>query len=220
MCLGGVKMDYQQFNKHPVKIEKNSMEIIEEEMKDPSRFSEEELKVIKRVIHTTADFEYEDFTVFSKEPIEAFLSGLEDGLPIISDTNMIRAGINKRALKEFGSELHCYVSDEAIINKATETGMTRSRLGMDHAASQFDEALFVYGNAPTALARILELAEENKIRPRAIIGVPVGFVGALESKELLHTFDIPHITTLSRKGGSNVAVSIVNAIMYMSKESK
>lgn len=211
-------MDYQQFNKHPMKIERNSMEIIEDEMKNPGAFTPEELKVVKRVIHTTADFEYEDFTVFKNEPLKAFLSGLKDGLPIISDTNMIRAGINKKALEQFGCELRCYVSDEAVVKKAAETGETRSRIGMEQAAEDYDEALFVFGNAPTALARILELAQEAKIKPRAIIGVPVGFVGARESKDLLHSFDIPHVTTLSRKGGSNVAVSIVNAIMYMERD--
>lgn len=207
-------MDYQQFNRPPMGIERGSMGIIEDEMKSPESFEQVELSVIKRIIHTTADFEYEEMTKFKNDPIAHFLQGLKEGLPIITDTNMIRAGINKKALSGYDSELICYVSDERVVEKAKETNMTRSRLGIDQAAEDFEEALFVFGNAPTALARTLELCEEKKLKARAIIGVPVGFVGAVESKELLHETEIPHITTISRKGGSNVAASIVNAIMY------
>lgn len=208
-------MKYEQFNRAPMGIEKGSMSIIHEEMKNPHKFTKNQLAIAKRVIHTTADFEYEDIIAFKNNPVESFLEGMKAGLPIITDTNMIRAGINKTALGRYGSELYCFVGDERVVQRAKETGVTRSRLGIDHVAKTFNEALFVFGNAPTALARTMELCELGQLKAKAIIGVPVGFVGAVESKYLLNETSIPHITTLSRKGGSNVAAAIVNAIMYM-----
>lgn len=215
MDLGGTMMCYQDFYKRPMNIENNSMSIIESEMRSPEQFTETELQVVKRVIHTTADFEYENFIRFNGDIINAFGEGIRKGLPIISDTNMVKAGINKRALSQFGCEIHCFVADDDVRREAEKTGMTRSVKAIDKAANTFDEALYVFGNAPTALVRLLDLTEQKKAFPRGIIGVPVGFVGAKESKELLTRHDIPHITTLSRKGGSNVAAAIVNAILYM-----
>ncbi|WP_105615033.1 precorrin-8X methylmutase [Vallitalea okinawensis] len=208
-------MNYQDFYKRPMNIENNSMSIIEAEMKSPESFTKQELQIVKRVIHTTADFDYENFIRMNHDFIQAFSEAIKKGLPIITDTNMVKAGINKRTLSQFGCEIHCFVGDEDVRKVARETGMTRSVKAIDKAVNTFDEALFVFGNAPTALVRLLELTEQKKAFPQGIVGVPVGFVGAKESKELLARHEVPHITTLSRKGGSNVAAAIVNAILYM-----
>lgn len=207
-------MDYM---KSPMGIEKRSFEIIGSEMKNEDAFTKEELSIVKRVIHTTADFEYEDLIDISKGAIEAGICALKNGAKIYTDTNMAMAGMNKKALKELKASVSCYVSLEEVFKLAKEKGITRSMAGVELAAKE-DVDIFVFGNAPTALFKLRELIKEGKAKPKLIVAVPVGFVGASESKEDLEDLGVPFIRVKGRKGGSTVAAAIINALLYMNYE--
>ena len=199
--------------KMPMAIENKSFEIIEEEMGNHN-FTPEELQIIKRVIHTTADFDYGNIIYISEKAIKYGLASLKKGAKIYTDTNMALAGINKRALAKLSCEATCYVNDQDVRKEAKERNVTRSIIGVEKAVREgFD--FFVFGNAPTALFRLKELIQEGKVRPAFIIGAPVGFVGAKESKEEIEKLSIPMITIRGRKGGSNVSAAIINALLYM-----
>ncbi|WML37101.1 precorrin-8X methylmutase [Clostridium sp. OS1-26] len=203
-------MDYI---KVPMDIEKKSFEIIGEEMGEHN-FSEEELLIIKRVIHTTADFELKNLTYIRDGAIANALELLRKGVTIYTDTNMAASGINKGALNKLNCKVECFVSREDIAQIAKEKGITRSMAAVEKAVEEGVE-FFVFGNAPTALFKLKELTLEGKANPKFIIGAPVGFVGAAESKEEIEKLEIPMITVRGRKGGSNIAAAIVNALMYM-----
>ncbi|MDD7795237.1 precorrin-8X methylmutase [Clostridium sp. 'White wine YQ'] len=202
-----------QYVKNPMEIELKSFEIIGKEMGEHS-FNREELSIVKRVIHTTADFEYKDLAYIREGAIEEAKRLLKSGVKIYTDTNMVAAGINKKALKDLGCEVITYVSLDEVAKKAKEEKTTRSMAAVSKAVEEGVE-FFVFGNAPTALFILKELYEERKASPKFIIGAPVGFVGAKESKEEIEKLDIPMITIRGRKGGSNVAAAIVNALMYL-----
>ena len=196
----------------PGEIEKRSFEIIEEEL---GRELDPVLKpIIKRVIHTTADFSYADTLFFSENAVEKGLQALREGVSIITDTNMGRAGINKKKLEQSGGQVHCFMADEDVAAAALAQQTTRAAVSMDKAAAMQEDFIFAIGNAPTALIRLYELIQEGKIRPRLIIGVPVGFVNVVEAKELILTAGVPVIVARGRKGGSNVAAAICNALIY------
>lgn len=196
----------------PGEIEKRSFEIIEEEL---GRELDPVLKpIIKRVIHTTADFSYADTLFFSENAVEKGLQALREGVSIITDTNMGRAGINKKKLEQYGGKVHCFMADEDVAAAALAQQTTRAAVSMDKAAAMQEDFMFAIGNAPTALIRLYELIQEGKIRPRLIIGVPVGFVNVVEAKELILTAGVPVIVARGRKGGSNVAAAICNALIY------
>ncbi|MGN9166018.1 precorrin-8X methylmutase [Tissierellaceae bacterium HCP3S3_D8] len=199
--------------KNPMEIENKSMDIIHEVMKDTS-FSEEEMIVAKRMIHTTGDFEYRKIIDFREGFIEKAKDVIREGTTIFTDTKMAYMGINKPALEKANCRLKCYIDDERVFKLSKELNTTRSACAVDLAV-QDGVDVFVIGNAPTALFRVLELYNEGKVNPKFIVGVPVGFVGAAESKEHLRKFDIPQISTIGNKGGSNVAASIANALLYM-----
>lgn len=199
--------------KNPMEIENKSFEIIGNEM-NPHNFTEEELLIIKRTIHTTGDFDYQNIVHIGEGAIESAKALLKKGITIYTDTNMALSGINKMALKKLGCEVKCYVSDEEVTKIAKERGITRSMAGVEKAIDEGVE-FFVFGNAPTAIFKLLELINDGKANPKFVVGAPVGFVGAKESKEELLKYNIPNITVRGRKGGSNVAAAIVNAIMYM-----
>ncbi|MCR3757696.1 precorrin-8X methylmutase [Clostridium felsineum] len=204
-------MDYI---KNPKKIEEESFRIIESEMGQHS-FTERELKIVKRVIHTTADFEYKDLLYIREGAIDAALSLFEKGgITIYADTNMITAGISKKVLEALNCKVVSYVRDEEIAKIAKEKGITRSMAGIEKAASEGVE-IFLFGNAPTALYKLKELIEEGKACPKFVVAAPVGFVGAAQSKEDFEKIDIPMITVRGRKGGSTVTTAIVNALLYM-----
>lgn len=205
-----MNMDYI---KNPMEIEKRSFEIIGSEM-NPHNFTEEELLIVKRTIHTTGDFDYQNIVHIDKQAIESGKALLKSGITIYTDTNMALSGINKMALKKLGCEVKCYVSNEEVAKIAKERGITRSMAGVEKAVEEGVE-FFVFGNAPTAIFKLLDLINEGKANPKFVVGAPVGFVGAKESKEELLKYNIPNITIRGRKGGSNVAAAIVNAIMYM-----
>ncbi|WP_027624221.1 precorrin-8X methylmutase [Clostridium lundense] len=200
--------------KKPMAIEEKSFEIIGEEMA-PHNFTEEELKIVKRTIHTTGDFDYQNIVYIREGAIEAAKELLKKGVTIYTDTNMAKSGMNKAALKKLNCNVECYVSNEDVAKIAKEKGITRSMAGVEKAVEDGVE-FFVFGNAPTALFKLMELTKEGKANPKFIVGSPVGFVGAAESKaEAEKQLDVPMITVRGRKGGSNVAAAIVNALMYM-----
>ena len=197
----------------PMDIEKRSFEIITELLGERKLNSEHE-SVIKRVIHTTADFDYADNLVFSEGVVEQALEALRNGCDIVTDTNMAMSGINKTVLGKLGGEVHCYIADGDVAQLAKERGITRSAVSMEKAAQLEKPCIFAIGNAPTALIALHELMEAGKLKPAAIIGVPVGFVNVVESKELIMSDPVPYIVAKGRKGGSNVAAAICNALLY------
>jgi precorrin-8X/cobalt-precorrin-8 methylmutase len=199
--------------RNPEAIEAASMEIIGRGMSSHA-FDEQELKVVKRAIHTTGDFDYQSIMRIKRGAIAAGITAIKSGCRIVTDTKMAFSGINKRMLERAGCTIDCYVSDEEIFKIAKEKQITRSMAAMDYAAETGVD-IFIIGNAPTALYRIGELITEGKADPKLIVGVPVGFVGAAESKEYIRSFDIPSITTEGTKGGSNVAAAVMNALIYM-----
>ena len=199
----------------PQEIEKRSFEMIEEELLNRKiMLKKEEEPVIKRVIHTTADFEYADTMIFSKDAVNCAVKLIKEGAHIITDTNMVLAGINKKVLKRFGGEVHCFMAEESVAKKAGERNVTRAYVSMEEAVKIKKPLIFAIGNAPTALIRLSELYQENVYKPDFVIGVPVGFVNVIEAKELIIQSDIPHIVNRGRKGGSNIAAAICNAILY------
>lgn len=200
-------------NIKPMDIEKRSFEIITEILGD-RKFLPEEEAVIKRAIHTTADFDYADNLVFSKDAIKKGISALKNGCDIVTDTQMAKAGINKTILEKLGGTVHCFMSDEDVAKEAKERGVTRAIVSMERAAKLKKPCIFAIGNAPTALITLKELLDAKKIDPALIIGVPVGFVNVVESKELIVASSAPHIVARGRKGGSNVAAAICNALIY------
>ncbi len=203
-------MNYQK----PMDIEKRSFEIISEELGEV-RLNPLEEPIIKRVIHTTADFDYLQNLYFSPGAVEQALKTLKEGCIIVTDTQMARSGINKAALRKSGSEAVCFMSDEDVAAEAQKRGITRAAVSMERAAALQKPLIFAAGNAPTALLTLCRLIKEGKTAPKLIIGVPVGFVNVVESKEAVMKSGAPCIVARGRKGGSNVAAAIVNALLYM-----
>ena len=199
----------------PMDIEKRSFEIIGSILSERGiTLDEEKAPIIKRVIHTTADFEYVENLVFSENAVELGLDALGSGCCIVTDTQMAKSGINKTALAKLGGEAYCFMSDEDVAEEAKARGVTRAMVSMEKAARLEKPIIFAIGNAPTALIALDELIKAGKLAPKLIIGVPVGFVNVVESKELIIASGVPHIVARGRKGGSNVAAAIVNALMY------
>ncbi len=200
-------------NTRPMDIEKRSFEIITELLGERRLDPENEL-VIKRAIHTTADFDYADNLVFSPHAVTLGIQALRRGCDIVTDTQMARAGINKTVLASLGGEVRCFMSDPDVAAEAKERGVTRAAVSMERAAALGRECVFAIGNAPTALIRLRQLMDAGELSPALIIGVPVGFVNVVESKELILETSVPHIVARGRKGGSNVAAAICNALLY------
>lgn len=198
----------------PMEIEARSFEIITQILGDRVLDPENEL-VIKRAIHTTADFDYADNLVFSEHAVKTGIEALRAGCDIVTDTQMAKAGINKTILASLGGEVHCFMSDTDVAAEAKARGVTRAFVSMEKAARLQKPCIFAIGNAPTALAALEELMEADALHPALIIGVPVGFVNVVESKELiLAQHRAPYIIARGRKGGSNVAAAICNALLY------
>jgi len=205
-------------NVAPADIERESFATITRELGDKQP-PEELAPIVKRVIHTTADFEYADTLYFSPDVVEKAKAAIRGGATIVTDTQMAYSGINKRSAAKFGCEVHCFMSDEDVAKRAKAEGVTRARMSMDKASELGDNVIFAIGNAPTALIRLRELIDDG-YRPKLIIGVPVGFVNVVPSKELIMETDIPCIVARGRKGGSNVAACIVNALLYVMDEKR
>ena len=197
----------------PVEIETRSFSIITEELGDRT-FPKDQEPIIKRCIHTSADFDYADNLCFSEGAVEKAKNAIRRGACIVTDTQMAKAGINKKKLAAYGGEVFCFMSDEDVAREAKENGSTRATVCMDKAAKLNRPLIFAIGNAPTALVRLYELIEEKKLAPELVIGVPVGFVNVVPSKELIMQADVPYIVARGRKGGSNIAACICNALLY------
>lgn len=198
----------------PMDIEKRSFEIITELLGDTPIPKENEL-VVKRVIHTSADFDYAKNLVFSQDAVAKGIEALKKGCDIVTDTQMAKAGINKTILGKLGGQVHCFMSDPDVAAEAKERGITRAIVSMERAAALPKPCIFAVGNAPTALISIKEQMEKGQLHPALIIGVPVGFVNVVESKELIIQSGLaPYIVARGRKGGSNVAAAICNALLY------
>ena len=197
----------------PADIEARSMEIIGQELGDRV-FPADQLPVIKRAIHTSADFDYADNLVFSDGAVEKGIAAIKGGCTIVTDTQMAFSGVNKKVLEKFGGKAVCFMSDPDVAAEAKARGETRATVSMERAAALEGPVILAVGNAPTSLVRACELIEEGKWAPALIIGVPVGFVNVVEGKELLLTMDTPHIVARGRKGGSNIAAAICNALLY------
>lgn len=197
----------------PMDIEKRSFEIITELLGD-TPIDPENALVVKRVIHTSADFDYAQNLTFSPHAVTKGIQALRSGCDIVTDTQMAKAGINKKILAQLGGQVHCFMSDEDVAAEAKSRGVTRATVSMERAASLPKPCIFAIGNAPTALFSLRDLMRSDKLHPALIIGVPVGFVNVVESKEeILHTA-APYIVARGRKGGSNVAAAICNALLY------
>lgn len=196
----------------PSDIERRSFEIIESEL--PHEIDGEVKSVVKRVIHTTADFDYVDNLYFSKNAVNIIKDAIKNGADIVTDTHMAKSGINKKRLAFFGGEAHCFMSDADVAECAKKNGTTRAAASMEKAAKMKKNVIFAIGNAPTALIKLYELIKEGRVEPIAIIGVPVGFVNVVQAKELIMTAGVPCIVARGRKGGSNVAAAVCNALIY------
>lgn len=201
----------------PGDIEARSMEIITGELGDTA-WKEPELSVVRRCIHTSADFDYNINLKFSANACKKGIQALRNGADIVTDTRMAMSGINKRRLAEYGGQVHCFIDDETVIKEAKQRGVTRSAICMERGAGIKKPVIFAIGNAPTALIRLYELVESGAVKPELVIGVPVGFVNVVESKELFMQADVSWIIAAGRKGGSNVAAAICNALLYYKDE--
>lgn len=203
-------------NVSPADIERRSMEIIESELGSTDGLSETEKLIVKRVIHTTADFDYKQNMKFSENAVQKGLEVLKNGAVIVTDTHMAESGISKPAMKALGCRAYCFMSDSDVAERAKRDGTTRAVASMDKAAELFghENVIFAVGNAPTALIRLDELIRAGKVKPALIIGVPVGFVNVVQSKEIIMGGSAPYIVAAGRKGGSGVAAAICNALLY------
>lgn len=197
----------------PMEIEKRSMEIITSELNGRT-WPEPEFSIVKRCIHTSADFDYADNLCFSENAATLGVEALRRGAIIVTDTKMAWSGINKKKLEEYGGEAFCFMSDEDVAAEAKARECTRAAVCMERGAALGREVIFAVGNAPTALIRLYELIQEGKVKPALIIGAPVGFVNVVEAKELIMTAGVPYIVPRGRKGGSNIAATICNAMLY------
>lgn len=208
------------FIKKPMDIEIRSMEIIAPYLKD-LELSEEAVKVYSRIIHAAGDVEYAPIIRLHPKAIAAAKAALQSGCNIYTDVEMVRTGINKRKLASLGGEVFCRVADPEVADAAKAKGITRSMAAMQSFGRDLNGAIVAIGNAPTALFEVLRMVREEGIRPAAIVGIPVGFVGAADSKaELAANTDVPFVTVEGTKGGSPIAAAVINAIMYIIDNSR
>jgi len=195
----------------PHEIEAKSFAIIDAEA-GPHNFASNEWKIVRRMIHTTADFEYMQMVRISNNAVAAGIKAIRNGCTVITDTNMAKTGIRKDLLAGFGSRCECLMADPRVAEQATERGVTRARVAVEKAAQIMENGIYVVGNAPTALLHLLDMINNKAANPALVVGLPVGFVNAAESKAALVETKIPYISNVGRKGGSNVAASVINAL--------
>ena len=200
-------------------IEDESMQIIDDEV-GPHQYDKFEWPIVRRVIHATADFDFagKNKIIFHKDAVMNGINALKEGCSIVVDVNGVIGGMNKQNPKDFGNKVICNISDPDIAERAKKENKTRSQISMRAAASEMNGGIVIIGNAPTALLEVIQMISEGIAKPALIIGIPVGFVAAAESKEKLQTIDVPYITNAGRKGGSSCAASIVNALFKLSRE--
>lgn len=200
----------------PEQIEQKSFQIIDEEIGEHT-FSEEQYAVVQRVIHASADFELGKSLLFHPRAVEAGVAAIRAGKKIVADVQMVQVGINKTRVEKYGGSVHVYISDEDVIKEAKRLNTTRAIVAMRKAVQEAEGGIFAIGNAPTALLELIRLVKEGEARPGLIIGLPVGFVSAAESKEELAKLDVPFITNIGRKGGSTVTVAALNALSILAE---
>lgn len=198
----------------PKEIEERSFAIISEELGARTFAPHTEL-IVKRCIHTSADFDYTDNLCFSQDAAVKAMEAIKRGVSVVTDTNMAKAGINKVSLDKYGGSVHCFMADADVAEAARLHGTTRASESMKKAAAMGEPFLYAIGNAPTALVTLYDLMQEGQVKPELIIGVPVGFVNVVQSKELILSSNVPYIVAAGRKGGSNIAACICNALLYM-----
>ncbi len=201
----------------PAEIEALSFQIIDEEA-GPHGFSPKQWAIVRRMIHTSADFDYLNTVRFHPNAIAAGINAIRNGKTVITDTNMAKVGIRARDLQRFGVQVKCYMADPAVSKKAVAEAITRAKAAVDAALSDMQDGIYAVGNAPTALLRLIELVNAREATPALIVGLPVGFVNAAESKAALIELDCPYITNVGRKGGSNLAASVVNALAKLAMQ--
>ncbi len=201
----------------PHEIEKKSFAIIDAEA-GPHAFSAAQWSIVRRMIHTSADFDYMTDIRIHPQAVGAGITAIRKGAAIYTDTNMARTGIRARDLERFGASAECLMASDRIAAAAAQAGITRAKAAVDAVADRLEGALYVVGNAPTALLRLIEHIRSGRSAPALVIGLPVGFVNAVESKAELLELDIPYITNVGRKGGSNVAAAAVNALILLAAE--
>ncbi|WP_020589909.1 precorrin-8X methylmutase [Desulfobacter curvatus] len=195
----------------PHEIEAKSFGIIDAEA-GPHNFDADEWKIVRRMIHTTADFEYMQMVRISNNAVAAGVNAIRNGCTVVTDTNMAKAGIRTGPLGIFGGRCECLMADLRVAAKAKEQGVTRAHVAVEEAAHMMENGIYVVGNAPTALLRLLEMIRKKEANPALVVGLPVGFVNAAESKAALMETNTPYISNVGRKGGSNVAASVINAL--------
>ncbi len=198
----------------PLEIERLSFQIIDAEAGDHG-FSEDQWQVVRRMIHTSADFEWQQMVRLHPQAIAAGVTAIKKGCTIVTDTNMVRVGMRRRDLDRFGCAIRCYMTDVRVSETAEKEEITRASAAMDVAAPELAGGICVVGNAPTALLRLMELMDRGDTNPALVVGLPVGFVNAAESKALLLEKAVPYITNVGRKGGSTVAAAVINALVIM-----
>ncbi|MDP4096156.1 precorrin-8X methylmutase [Paenibacillus sp. P96] len=208
------KTDFKPLTVQPQEIEGKSFEMITEELGEHP-FSDKEYPVVQRVIHASADFELGRSMVFHPQAIEAGIKAIRAGQPLVADVQMIQAGVSKDRLKRFGMDVNVYISDPDVMEEAKRLNTTRAIISMRKAIQQTDGGIYAIGNAPTALLELIRLVKNGEAKPGLIIGMPVGFVSAAESKDELRKLDIPFITNIGRKGGSTIVVAAINALSLM-----
>ncbi|MBE3589071.1 MAG: precorrin-8X methylmutase [Thermoanaerobacteraceae bacterium] len=201
--------------KNPRAIEKKSMDIIEEQLPELSMLPPGEREIIKRVVHTTGDLSCAGLVRIHPLAVAGGLKALRSGRPILTDVNMVRTGIIRERLAALGVEARCLINDPAVVSRARERGVTRAMIAMEMGAPGIDGGIVAIGNAPTALFALCHLISAGKARPALVVGTPVGFVGAAESKEELMSLNIPYITIPGTRGGSTIATAIINALLLM-----
>ena len=201
----------------PDEIERLSFQIIDAEA-GTHGFPEDQWPIVRRVIHTSADFEWQTMIRIHPQAVSAGVAAIRSGCAVVTDTNMARVGIRQRDLDRYGGSVRCYMTDPRVAQTAVREGVTRAKAAVDLAAAEIEGGIYVVGNAPTALLRLIELMDADRVRPALVVGLPVGFVNAAESKALLLERDVPHITNVGRKCGSNVAAAVVNALAIMAGE--
>ncbi|MNW37130.1 Precorrin-8X methylmutase [compost metagenome] len=208
------KTEFKPLTVQPQEIEGKSFEMITEELGEHP-FTEEQYPVVQRVIHASADFELGRSMVFHPDAIAAGIRAIQAGEPLVADVQMIQAGISKDRLASFGMDVNVYISDPDVIEEAKRLNTTRAIISMRKAIKRADGGIYAIGNAPTALLELIRMVKEGEAKPGLIIGMPVGFVSAAESKDELRKLDIPFITNIGRKGGSTIVVAAVNALSLM-----
>lgn len=208
------KTEFVPLTIQPQEIEDKSFQIITEELGEHS-FSEDQYRVVQRVIHASADFELGRSLVFHSQAMEAGITAIRNGENIVADVQMVQVGISKDRLRKYGGDVHVYISDPDVMEEAKRLNTTRAIVSMRKALKETSGGIYAIGNAPTALLELIRLVKEGYAKPSLIIGMPVGFVSAAESKDELRKLDIPFITNIGRKGGSTIVVAAVNALSLL-----